>query len=335
MIDAITVGRIQQAHKYGKSILQISRDVGVCPETVRSYISNDFSCKTITRKRAKKLVSRDQKLAKLAKSTVKKGHRQFPKFGSAARVRDEYYRQTKQKISVRQVQRCLKRSGLHPYKRQFAPTRCSRDLARRKEFAKKNVTLDPKKLAFSDETWISCNESTCRVQWAKSRSQVFPKERKARVNVNSVMVWGAVAYNWKSKLVIFPAKQTSDEGESQPFRLNGDRYVRSCLSTVVDDLKKRGIVFQHDGARAHVKSSVRSYLSRKGVRVLENWPANSPDLNMIEYLWKTLKERVGLQCPYTMDELITAVRKAWDELPQQLINNHVMHFQSALRGCLV
>lgn len=198
-------------------------------------------------------------------------------------------------------------------------------------FARQHARTDPKTVVFSDESWFSCNENTCKIQWAVKRADVFPRESKARVNVAAVQVWAAVGWNYKSELIIFPSHDV-DGGEERAFRLNADRYVRRCLVRVVPDVMRLGRIFQHDGARAHASKKTIAYLRRKGVRVMEDWPANSPDFNMIEYIWKTLKERVGLECPMDMGGLVTALRKAWSELPQALINRHVLHFPNALKN---
>jgi transposase len=66
-------------------------------------------------------------------------------------------------------------------------------------------------------------------------------------------------------------------------------------------------VLQQDGAKAHTAKRTLAYLGRKGVALLESWPARSPDLNPIETLWAILQRRVSKRFPTTYQELVVAV----------------------------
>ncbi|OCK87777.1 uncharacterized protein K441DRAFT_592595 [Cenococcum geophilum 1.58] len=44
------------------------------------------------------------------------------------------------------------------------------------------------------------------------------------------------------------------------------------------------------------------------------WPANSPDLNPIENVWRLLKRRVAKRCPHTLKELKQCVEEEWAAL---------------------
>jgi len=280
MLTEYCVGQIKMAHQLGRTICQISEDLGVSRNAISACVKRGYKPAKYVRKasseQAKNLRMRRQKLAKMALSTVKKGHREFPKFGSARKIRDAYFKEQNVKLSERTVQRDLKKSSLKPFKRQKKPTRCLKDVNRRREFARLAKTVDVKRVVFSDESWISCNENTGRVQWAKNRLEVLPREQKARVNVASVQVWAAIGYNYKSEIVIFPATKVGDD-EKKAFRLNARGYIQRCLSKVVPELVRQKRIFQQDGARSHASKVTEGCLSRKGLEVLGPWPAGLVD----------------------------------------------------------
>ena len=186
---------------------------------------------------------------------------------------------------------------------------------------------------FVDECWITCNEHTGRWQYCKPGELPHPIERKARWNVASVMIFSAVGYNYKGPLFIFPSKCLDDDGETRQYRLDASRYIKQCLAKISGELtnpRKHWILLQ-DGARSHVAKETQAYLKRKGIRWLEDFPPYSPDLNMIESVWKELISAVGEKNPMTMEELMQDAKQAWQDIPQRVINAHCDHWKKALQ----
>ncbi len=70
--------------------------------------------------------------------------------------------------------------------------------------------------------------------------------------------------------------------------------------------KDADFIFQQDLAPAHTAKSTKSWLNEHGVGVLD-WPANSPDLNPRENLWR----------PKNADELKATVKETWASIPPQ------------------
>ena len=68
------------------------------------------------------------------------------------------------------------------------------------------------------------------------------------------------------------------------------------------------MTLQHDNATSHAARSVRDFLQDRNVSVLP-WPAKSPDLNPIEYIWDLLDRRVSSRAilPRNIRELAVAL----------------------------
>ncbi len=75
----------------------------------------------------------------------------------------------------------------------------------------------------------------------------------------------------------------------------------------------------HDKASPHKARSTQNFLAAADVRVVKDWPSNSPDLNPIENLWSWMQRRVSQAHPTDLEALTAAVMQAWDEVPASLL----------------
>ena len=80
-------------------------------------------------------------------------------------------------------------------------------------------------------------------------------------------------------------------------------------------------VFQQDGASSHTSRSTQAFLAAQRVNVLPNWPANSPDLNLVEHCWTWIAKQLVGQSFTTEAALEDAIVAAWASRPPTLIPN--------------
>ncbi|KAK3091830.1 hypothetical protein FSP39_022977 [Pinctada imbricata] len=132
-----------------------------------------------------------------------------------------------------------------------------------------------------------------------------------RYGGGSIMVWGAISYHHRSRLVV-------------PGNLTGVRYRDEILAPVVVPLMNanRGLtLFQQDNARCLSARVCSIYLQQQHVNVLP-WPAKSPDLSPIEHLWDVLDRRIRRRAPSTLQELeLYLISRSGIQYPKRTFKN--------------
>ena len=84
------------------------------------------------------------------------------------------------------------------------------------------------------------------------------------------------------------------------------------------------IVFQQDNAPIHTAKIIKEWFKNKNVTTI-SWPANSPDLNPIENVWKLLKDNIQKRenFPRTMEELKITLKEEWSKFDVSILRDIV------------
>ncbi|GFY36887.1 transposable element Tcb2 transposase [Trichonephila clavipes] len=137
-------------------------------------------------------------------------------------------------------------------------------------------------VVFSDESRFNLSSDDNRTRVWRPRSErlnpAFALQRHTAPTAG-VMVWGTIAYNTWSPIVLIRGTMTAQ------------RYVHDMQPHVLPLVQwLPGTIFQQDNARPHTER-----VSQDCLRTVttHSWPVRSPDLSPIEHFWDHLGWRVG------------------------------------------
>jgi hypothetical protein len=197
-------------------------------------------------------------------------------------------------------------------------------------------------ILFSDEAWFDIEQarnSQNDRNWSEEplplNERVVPRQQHPQ----QVMVWAGVGYGVKTPLFFVPA------GTS----INGEVYQEFLRTKVFTWARRtygnRHWVFMQDPAPSH-KAIATQDLIRDNVpefiqvdispqRNNGEWPPTSPDLNPLDYsIWNELKRRACVKKHTSIDALKRSLIKAWNEIPQDMIDRAIDDFPKRLRKCI-
>lgn len=221
-------------------------------------------------------------------------------------------------ISDSTVRRRLREQNLRPYKPATGPQLTTAHRQARLRFARDHVNwtiAQWESVLFSDESRMTLYGSDGRRNVMRRPGERYSQcciRETVSYGGGSVMFWGGISLTGRTELVFI-----------RRGALTAARYITEILEDhVVPYAGYIGENFElmHDNARPHVARITTDYLEEVGIRVM-SWPARSPDLNPIEHMWDTLKQKVRARnpVPTTLGELETAIREEWNRIPQETI----------------
>ena len=124
----------------------------------------------------------------------------------------------------------------------------------------------------------------------------------------SLMVWGAILGDGSRILIKCPP------------RLDSVGY-QGVIKIGLRKMYESDVLFLQDGAPCHRSKSTLTFLEREKVCYISDWPAQSPDLNIIENLWAHLKSELAKHCPKSSDELWNTLETIWYSIPNKIISD--------------
>ena len=168
---------------------------------------------------------------------------------------------------------------------------------------------DWSRVIFSDECRIELHPQTReyvrrRVGTNKFNEKYINQTRKFSA---SLMLWGAIRSD--GRRVLLRCNKNVDQW-----------YYQSLLNQGLPSIYTTRYFFQHDGASSHTARTTTEYLTEKTIRVLPEWPSQSPDISIIENLWNILKVNVKKRNAQTIEQLWSFCEEEWNAIPNDVIS---------------
>ncbi|GFU20058.1 transposable element Tcb2 transposase [Trichonephila clavipes] len=178
------------------------------------------------------------------------------------------------------------------------------------------------KVVFSDESRFVLGTDDNRVRvWRRPGERYNSPHTVLRHTARTagVMVWGAIAYDRRSTLILMRGF------------LTGQRYVDDILRPHVGPFLNGipGAIFQQDNARQHTANVAQDFQRHFQT---PPWPARSPDLSPVEHVWDPLKWQMP-SCHFVHD-LELAVQDLWSHLPQYNIRCLINSIPDRVAACI-
>ncbi|KAG1136935.1 hypothetical protein G6F37_013629 [Rhizopus arrhizus] len=198
-------------------------------------------------------------------------------------------------------------------------------MKRRLAWAKKyqNWTTDDwRRVLFSDETKVNIwGSDGCKYYWSRPGDPLKPHHIDVTVKHGggSLMMWGCMTYEGPGY-----ACQIYDG------TMNSDLYQHILDTTLREtmeyyDMDWSTVYFQHDGDPKHRSKSTIQWLTANRVNYIDDWPAQSPDLNPIEHLWHHLKLKLSLYDKKAKGvyEFWERVEKEWNSFGKEVCRRYI------------
>jgi len=222
-------------------------------------------------------------------------------------------------ISSRSVRRRLNEAGLKYTAPMCKPLLSDSHQRNRLHWSKSHRHMDWNRVIFTDETTILLDRPPSRV-WQRrgARIPVWTVKHPLKLHV-----WGCFSSEGFGDIFMFTQNLNSD--------LICKIYEMALLPSAQNWFEDWAL--QEDNDPKHMAKKSQKWKAEHNVHRIP-WPAQSPDLNPIENVWKVLKDQLRQYRPRTLERMKRCVSEIWKQFPIGYAKNLVNSMPDRLEACI-
>ena len=244
---------------------------------------------------------------------------------SATKIAQEIHDEVAGGISETTVRRYLKEAGKRYLVMEEVEELNADQEKRRLNFAQAYMKYDWKYALFVDEkTWEL--KSPLHKCWQDPGHRVTKSKKRHPPKIHC---WGGIGIHFKTKLHFF--KQN----------LNSKLLCQILKKRLPPDYKydlspkqHRKWILVQDNDPKHKSKQTTELLDKIAPNRIQDWPANSPDFNIIEDVWSTLQSAIQYKNIKSLDALKRNLTKAWESLDMNAIQRSVESLPNRFQQCI-
>jgi hypothetical protein len=170
-------------------------------------------------------------------------------------------------------------------------------------------------IIISDESQVVIGNNHRVYVWRRANEAYLPQcmypSRKRRV---AVMVWGCITYDGVGTLCLVDGNITAQKYI--------DILDEHLWPVIVRHFLNKPYLFQDDNAPVHRARITCEYKQNNNIPSI-TWPAQSPDINIIENIWSKIKcvlQNTARNIT-TQDNLFNAILDIWQNIAPEYVRN--------------
>lgn len=223
-------------------------------------------------------------------------------------------------VDAATIGRTLGKLGLTRKKPRNVPLLTERHKRLRLAWCLANRNKNFKRVVFTDESRMQFYANCRRLITKKGEMPIAPRMKFGP----AMMIWGGISWRGATPLAVV-------EGS-----IDSDKYTKVLQWNLLPSMKTLypgGFVLCEDNAPCHKAKKTKKWMADNGITVLP-WPANSPDLNVVENCWGLIKTIMSTEKRTTVADWKAKIEKIWRDFGHDYFQSLIESMPDRIEQCI-